>query len=101
MSDVSCWVRVVNKKGLHARASGKFARLAGTFQSDIRVTHDGESANGTFIMDLLMLGAHMGTEIQIAASGEDADIALAALTDLVEGGFGELAEDNDVPGAAS
>lgn len=86
-------VEIVNKKGLHARASYKFAQLAGTFKSDVTVTHKGESAVGVYIMDLLMLAAHRGVMIDIAAKGDDADTAVRALCALVADGFGELASD--------
>ncbi|MEM8634892.1 MAG: HPr family phosphocarrier protein [Pseudomonadota bacterium] len=87
-------VTIVNKKGLHARASAAFARLAGDYRSDITVRYNGETANGTHIMDLLMLAAHKGVEIEIMAEGEDANIAVAALQLLVSNGFGELRADN-------
>ncbi len=93
MSGVSTRVTIVNKKGLHARASGVFARLAGTFSSEIIVIHAGERANGTHIMDLLMLTAHKGSEIDIEAKGTDQDRALAALVSLVQDGFGELKDE--------
>lgn len=88
-------VIIVNKKGLHARASGAFARLAGSFAADINVSHEGEIANGTHIMDLLMLTAHKGCQIQISAKGADADIAVRALAALVRDGFGELDEEKE------
>lgn len=83
-------VEIVNKKGLHARASNKFARLAGTFKSSVMVNHQGETAVAGHIMDLLMLAAHKGCSIEIVANGEDATHAVQALCDLVEDGFGEL-----------
>jgi len=83
-------VEIVNKKGLHARASNKFARLVGEFQSDVTVGHQGETAAGGHIMDLLMLAAHKGCTIVVAASGQDADQAVQALCHLVAEGFGEL-----------
>ena len=83
-------VRIVNEKGLHARASNKFARLVGTFQSEVRVFNQGEMANGESIMDLLMLVAHRGSDIDIEVVGVDAETALSALVKLVENGFGEL-----------
>ena len=86
-------VTIVNKKGLHARASSKFARLAGTFNSDIRVCHEREVVSAISIMDLLMLVAHQGCQIEIVADGEDADAAVSALGDLVADGFGEPDED--------
>ncbi|MEM7662551.1 MAG: HPr family phosphocarrier protein [Pseudomonadota bacterium] len=86
-------VTIVNKKGLHARASAAFARLAGNFRSDVTVGYNGQTANGTHIMDLLMLAAHKGVDIEISAKGVDASMAVAALQLLVSNGFGELPVD--------
>ena len=93
MTTVTKLVRVVNKKGLHARASNKFAKLVNTFQSEVRVNHQGETANGESIMDLLMLVAHKGCQIEIEATGPDAQETLNALVALIENGFGELEAD--------
>jgi len=90
MSEAQQDVEIVNKKGLHARASNKFARLAGTFQSQVTVTLHGETAAAVHIMDLLMLAAHKGCTISVKATGEDADQAVEALCALVADGFGEL-----------
>ena len=95
MPTASSSVAIVNKKGLHARASASFARLAGSFSAEVRVTYQGEAANGEHIMDLLMLAAHQGAEIMISADGSDASEAVAALAELVLNGFGELAEGPD------
>lgn len=86
-------VTIVNDKGLHARASNKFVQLAMTFNSDITVTNAGESAMGISIMDLLMLAAHKGCQIEIGANGDDAETAVEALAQLVDEGFGELESD--------
>jgi len=83
------FVSIVNKRGLHARASAKFVNLAETFDADISVEKDGEAVNGTSIMGLMMLTASMGTRILISAQGNEADAALVALTTLVNDGFGE------------
>ncbi|MEO1476063.1 MAG: HPr family phosphocarrier protein [Pseudomonadota bacterium] len=98
MASASQYVTIVNKKGLHARASASFARLAGTYRSEIHVRYNGQTANGRHIMDLLMLAAHKGVEIEIAAEGEDADVAVAALQLLVSNGFGELRVDREETG---
>ena len=82
-------VRIVNKKGLHARASAKFVRCAEEFAAAITVTRDGQSVGGTSIMGLMMLAAGPGTTIHIEATGIDADAAVAALVALVTDGFGE------------
>ncbi len=82
-----------NEKGLHARASAKFVKCAENFEAAIEVTKDGHSVGGTSIMGLLMLAAGCGSTIEVAAKGEDAEAALAALVALIESGFGEgLAE---------
>ncbi len=80
---------IVNKKGLHARASAKFVKCAETFNANIRVTRDGQTVGGTSIMGLMMLAAGQGTTILLDVEGPDAEAALAAITALVESGFGE------------
>lgn len=82
-------VAIVNKKGLHARASARFVTEAERFEADIRVSRDGLTVSGRSIMGLLMLAAAMGAEIDIAAVGSDADAALEALSTLVADRFGE------------
>jgi len=94
MAGVKQTVTIVNKKGLHARASAAFAKLAGTFDSQIEVRYDGLSVSAKNIMDLMMLVAHKGVEIEIHSEGPDADLATSALVNLVADGFGELARDN-------
>ena len=83
-------VLIVNKKGLHARASAKFVRCAEEFEAAITVTKDGQSVGGTSIMGLMMLAASPGTTIRIEAAGRQAAEAVAALMALVGGGFGEV-----------
>ncbi|BBE33553.1 HPr family phosphocarrier protein [Sphingosinicella microcystinivorans] len=78
-----------NKRGLHARASAKFVTLTSEFAAAVVVEKDGQSVTGTSIMGLMMLAASPGDEIEIIASGADADAALAALVRLVEDRFGE------------
>ena len=80
---------IVNKKGLHARASAKFVQTAERFDASIKVTRGSETVGGTSIMGLMMLGAGIGTKITVEASGNEASAALAALEKLVSGGFGE------------
>ncbi len=82
-------VLIVNRRGLHARASAKFVILASTFDAVVTVTKDGSSVTGTSIMGLMMLAAAPGDTVEIAATGAQADAALAALVALVEGKFGE------------
>jgi phosphocarrier protein HPr len=82
-------VEIVNKKGLHARASAKFVQTAEQFDADIKVTRHGETVGGTSIMGLMMLAAAPGTTITISCSGNDAQAAMDALTALVANRFGE------------
>ncbi|WP_051630398.1 HPr family phosphocarrier protein [Afifella pfennigii] len=80
---------ICNKRGLHARASAKFVQLAGRYDAEIVVMKDGQSVGGTSIMGLMTLAAAPGCHIDIAAVGPEAEAALTALAELVEGGFGE------------
>lgn len=82
-------LKIINKRGLHARASAKFVKCVECFQAAIIVTKDGQSVCGTSIMGLLTLGASVGCTIDVAASGKDGAEALAALERLVDSGFGE------------
>lgn len=93
MSDVggraAATANICNTRGLHARASAKFVKLASGFDADIHVTRDGVTVNALSIMGLLMLGAGNGCGIEIVAEGPDADAAVAALAELVERRFDE------------
>jgi phosphocarrier protein len=89
VSGASRTVQIVNRRGLHARASAKFVTLATAQLTDITVDKDGSSVTGTSIMGLMMLGAAMGDHITISAEGDDAEGAVAALCELVEAKFGE------------
>ena len=80
---------ICNERGLHARASAKFVKLAEGFDAEIEVTRDGTTVNGTSIMGLMALGAGPGCEIEIAVRGNQADEALAAILRLIERGFDE------------
>jgi phosphocarrier protein HPr len=82
-------VEMLNKRGLHARASAKFVTLAAAQSAEIEVEKDGSRVCGTSIMGLMMLGAAMGDSITIHADGEGADEAIEALAELVEARFGE------------
>jgi phosphocarrier protein HPr len=84
---------IVNKKGLHARASARFVRTAECFEADIQVTRDGTTVNGNSIMGLMMLGAGIGSTILVQASGKQAREALEAISTLVRNGFDEKDED--------
>ncbi|WP_436643497.1 HPr family phosphocarrier protein [Microbaculum sp. FT89] len=82
-------VRICNQRGLHARASAKFVKLAGAFDAEVTVSRDDQTVAGTSIMGLLVLGASPGCEIEIAATGPQAEKALDELAALVEAGFHE------------
>ena len=85
----SATVEIVNERGLHARASAKFVKLAGTFQSNVTVTRDDQTVDALSIMGLMMLAAGPGSTVEIAADGVDAPAAVAALAGLVESRFEE------------
>jgi phosphocarrier protein HPr len=80
---------IINKKGLHARASAKFVQTVEQFDVEVRVTRGGETVGGDSIMGLMMLSASPGTSILVEAAGPDAAAALDALAALVAGRFGE------------
>ena len=82
-------VTVVNRLGMHARAAAKFVHLAARFESRVLVVRDGRQMDGKSIMGILLLAAAKGTTVTIAADGADEQAAVAALTKLVETGFGE------------
>ncbi len=82
-------VTIVNKRGLHARASAAFVKLAEQFDAEVSVTKDGQAVSGSSIMGLLMLGASPGSVILIETEGPEAEEALEALTALVEARFNE------------
>jgi len=80
---------ICNTRGLHARASAKFVKLASAYDAEIHVTRDGVTVNALSIMGLLMLGAGNGCGVEITAEGPQADEAVAALLDLVARRFDE------------
>ena len=82
-------ITIVNKLGLHARASAKFVSVATGFKSEIWLKRESQEVNGKSIMGIMMLAAPKGTEIEVCAKGPDADKALSALTELVNDYFGE------------
>ena len=86
---VQTTVNICNQRGLHARASAKFVKLASSFESEIRVTRDGVTVDARSIMGLLMLGAGIGCGVDIEAEGPDATEAVEALSDLVARKFDE------------
>ena len=82
-------LRIVNQKGLHARASAKFVQTVEKFEVDVRVSRGNETVGGTSIMGLMMLAAGPGTEITVAASGRERAEVLLALELLINERFGE------------
>ena len=80
---------ICNTRGLHARASAKFVKLASSFESEIQVTRDGVTVDARSIMGLLMLGAGNGCAIEMSAEGSDAQEAIDALGELVARKFDE------------
>lgn len=82
-------ISISNKLGLHARASAKLTKLAGSFRSEIFLLRNGRRVNAKSIMGVMMLAAGKGSEVEIEAEGEDAEPAVAALVELIEGKFGE------------
>src|SRR5690349_9892457 len=82
---------IVNKRGLHARASAKFVQTVEKFSAEVWVTRGSETVGGTSIMGLMMLAAGPGTTITVSATGPEADAALAAITQLVGTKFNEEA----------
>ncbi|MBW8813651.1 MAG: HPr family phosphocarrier protein [Caulobacterales bacterium] len=89
MSEASRTVEIVNKRGLHARASAKFVKLAGAFDAEVKVSKDGQTVDARSIMGLMMLAAAPGCCIDIEAEGAQAQEAVEALADLVAGRFDE------------
>ena len=82
-------VEIVNERGLHARASAKFVKLASTFDAEVQVSRDGSTVDARSIMGLMMLAAGIGSTIEISAEGPEAEAALEALCDLVNRKFDE------------
>lgn len=85
----SAEVLIINKLGLHARASAKLSQLASTFGCEIWLTRNGRRVNAKSIMGVMMLAAGKGSSVLIEAEGADADAAVAALQDLIAKKFGE------------
>jgi phosphocarrier protein len=82
-------VPIINERGLHARASAKFVKLATSFDAEITVQREGQTVDARSIMGLMMLAAGIGASIEITADGPEAAAALEALCDLVGKRFEE------------
>ncbi len=81
--------KISNKLGLHARASAKLSKLAGSFRSDVWLSRSGRRVNGKSIMGVMMLAAGLGSEIEIETEGEDEQAAMTAMRALIDEKFGE------------
>jgi phosphocarrier protein len=82
-------LRIRNQRGLHARAAAKFVMCAEQFEAEVTVQRQDMTVSGRSIMGLMMLAAAQGSEIEVTARGPQADAVLAALAELVDGGFNE------------
>ena len=82
-------VEIANERGLHARASAKFVKLAATFDAEVTVSREGQTVDARSIMGLMMLAAGPGSTIEITAEGVEAQPAVDALVALVEARFDE------------
>ncbi len=82
-------VEICNERGLHARASAKFVKLASSFDAEVHVSRDGQTVDARSIMGLLMLAAGPGSTVEISAEGPDAEAAIDALSHLIESRFEE------------
>ena len=82
-------VTISNKLGLHARASAKLTKLAGSFRSEIHLARNGRRINAKSIMGVMMLAAGLGSEVEVDVDGADEQAAMDALLALVNDKFGE------------
>ena len=81
--------KVINSLGLHARPAAQLVKLASTFACEVELMKDGVPVNGKSIMGVMMLAAECGSTITVRANGADAELAMAAIVDLIATGFGE------------
>lgn len=82
-------IEIVNKLGLHARASAKFTQLAAKFKSDVWMTRNKRRVNAKSIMGVMMLAAGKGSTILLEVDGEDEEVCFATLQQLIQDKFGE------------
>jgi phosphocarrier protein len=80
---------IINKLGLHARASALFVKTASRFQSEVKLAREGVEVNGKSIMGIMMLAAAKGTIVRLTLSGPDEVEAMQVIGDLIRDGFGE------------
>ena len=82
-------VEIINKLGLHARASAKLTQLAAKYQSDVQMARNGRKVNAKSIMGVMMLAAGKGSKVMLEVEGPDEKEAMEALTSLIADNFGE------------
>ena len=82
-------IEIVNRLGLHARASAKLTQVAGQFKSDVWVNRNGRPVNAKSIMGVMMLAAAKGCVVKLKITGEDEADAMSTLGELINNGFGE------------
>ncbi|SFU45339.1 HPr family phosphocarrier protein [Nitrosospira multiformis] len=82
-------IKILNKLGMHARASAKFTQLASRYHSDVWLTRNDRKVNAKSIMGVMMLAANQGATLVIETAGEDEIEAMQALIQLIEDRFGE------------
>jgi phosphocarrier protein len=86
---IKATARINNKLGLHARASAKLSKLAGSFRSEVFMSRNGRRVNAKSIMGVMMLAAGIGSDVEIETDGEDEAVAMSALVALIDDKFGE------------
>lgn len=82
-------ITIINKLGLHARASAKLSQLAAQFQCEVLLSKNGRQINAKSIMGVMMLAAGLGSTVTLETIGSDADEAMLAITELINNRFGE------------
>jgi phosphocarrier protein HPr len=80
---------IINKLGLHARASALFVKTSSRFSSDVKLARDDVEVNGKSIMGIMMLAASKGSSVRLTVDGPDEADAFQTISDLIENGFGE------------
>ncbi len=83
------FVKITNKDGLHARPAAHLVKVAGRFDSDIKIYKDGLEVNGKSIMGVMMLAAEPGSELEFVIDGPDEEQAMKAILDLIKNNFYE------------
>ena len=86
---IKATIRISNKLGLHARASAKLSKLAGSFKCEVFLSRQGRRVNAKSIMGVMMLAAGLGADVEIETDGVDEESAMAALDAIFEDKFGE------------